>query len=55
LSEAWSNSPAHLPRYLNEFDFCMNTRKKLGFGDATRAAMIVKAAEGKWPTYRQVD
>ena len=32
-------SPAHLPRYLNEFDFRMNTRKKLGFDDATRAAI----------------
>jgi len=47
-------SPAHLPRYLNEFDFRMNTRKKLGFDDATRAAMIVKGAEGKRLTYRQV-
>jgi transposase-like protein len=47
-------SPAHLPRYLNEFDFRMNTRKKLGFDDATRAAMIIKGATGKRLTYRQV-
>jgi hypothetical protein len=32
---------------LNEFDFRMNTRKKLGFDDATRAAMIIKGATGK--------
>jgi transposase-like protein len=47
-------SPAHLPRYLNEFDFRMNTRTKLGFNDATRAAMILKGATGKRLTYRQV-
>jgi transposase-like protein len=47
-------SPAHLPRYLNEFDFRMNTRKKLGFDDATRAALILKGAAGKRLTYRQV-
>ncbi len=47
-------SPAHLPRYLAEFDFRMNTRTKLGFNDLTRAAAIVKAAEGKRLTYRQV-
>jgi hypothetical protein len=32
----------------------MNTRKKLGYDDASRAAMIVKGAEGKRLTYRQV-
>lgn len=47
-------SPAHLPRYLAEFDFRMNTRKKLGYGDAERAALIVKGGEGKRLTYRQV-
>jgi len=47
-------SPAHLPRYLAEFDFRMNTRTKLGFNDLTRAALIVKAGEGKRLTYRQV-
>ncbi len=29
-------SPAHLPRYLNEFDFRMNTRKKLGIDGGPR-------------------
>jgi len=47
-------SPAHLPRYLAEFDFCMNTRTKLGISDAGRAAHILKGAEGKRLTYRQV-
>ena len=47
-------SPAHLPRYLAEFDFRMNTRTKLGFDDLTRAALIVKGGEGKRLTYRQV-
>ena len=47
-------SPAHLPRYLNEFDFRMNNRVKLGVDDATRAARILKGAEGKRLTYRQV-
>jgi len=47
-------SEAHLPRYLAEFDFRMNTRTKLGFNDLTRTAAIVKAAEGKRLTYRQV-
>ena len=49
-------SPAHLPRYLNEFDFRMNTRKKLGFDDATRAAawLSSKGVAGKRLTYRQV-
>jgi hypothetical protein len=47
-------SEAHLARYLAEFDFRMNTRTKLGFNDLTRAAALVKAAEGKRLTYRQV-
>jgi transposase-like protein len=47
-------SEQHLPRYLAEFDFRMNTRTKLGFNDLTRAALIVKAGEGKRLTYRQV-
>jgi transposase-like protein len=47
-------SSAHLPRYLNEFDFRMNTRTKLGFNDLSRAAAILKGAEGKRLTYRQV-
>jgi ISXO2-like transposase domain len=47
-------SPAHLPRYLVEFDFRMNNRAKLGVPDAVRAARILKGAEGKRLTYRQV-
>jgi len=47
-------SPAHLPRYLAEFDFRMNNREKLGIGDSARAARIIKGAEGKRLTYRQV-
>jgi transposase-like protein len=44
----------HLQRYLNEFDFRYSNRTKLGFNDATRAAKILKGAEGKRLTYRQV-
>jgi transposase-like protein len=47
-------SPAHLPRYLAEFDFRMNNRTKLGVNDAVRSARIIKGAEGKRLTYRQV-
>ena len=43
-----------MARYLNEFDFRVSTPKKLGFEDAIRPAMIVKGAEGKALTYRQV-
>jgi hypothetical protein len=32
----------------------MNTRKKLGIEDAERANRILKGAEGKRLTYRQV-
>jgi transposase-like protein len=46
-------SPAHLPRYLAEFDFRMNNREKLGVNDSARAARILKGAEGKRLTYRQ--
>lgn len=46
-------SPAHLPRYLAEFDFRMNNREKLGVNDVGRAARILKGAEGKRLTYRQ--
>jgi transposase-like protein len=44
----------HLQRYLNEFDFRYSTRTKLGFTDAGRANRILKGAEGKRLTYRQV-
>ena len=46
-------SPAHMPRYLAEFDFRMNNREKLGVNDVGRAARILKGAEGKRLTYRQ--
>lgn len=45
-------SKQHLQRYLNEFDFRMSNREKLGVGDAARAARILKGAEGKRLTYR---
>jgi hypothetical protein len=45
-------SPAHLPRYLAEFDFRMNNRVGLGVNDVGRAARILKGAEGKRLTYR---
>jgi len=45
-------SPAHLPRYLNEFDFRMNNRAKLGVNDDTRAERILRGAENKRLTYR---
>ncbi len=45
-------SEAHLPRYLSEFDFRYNNRSKLGIGDAERAALAVRGAEGKRLLYR---
>lgn len=45
-------SPAHLPRYLNEFDFRMNNRSKLGVDDTMRAARAVKGATGKRLRYQ---
>ncbi len=44
----------HLKRYLAEFDFRMNNRAKLGVNDTMRAERILKGAEGKRLTYRQV-
>ncbi len=44
----------HLQRYLAEFDFRYSTRTKLGWSDIGRAASIIKGAEGKRLTYRQV-
>lgn len=41
----------HLDRYVCEFDFRYNTRAKLGFTDAQRAAMILKGADGKRLVY----
>jgi transposase-like protein len=45
-------SEKHLHRYLAEYDFRYNTREKLGFNDADRAALAVKGIEGKRLTYR---
>jgi len=47
-------SEQHLKRYLAEFDFRQNNRAKLGVDDATRANRILKGAENKRLTYRQV-
>jgi transposase-like protein len=47
-------SEAHLHRYLNEFDFRYNNRIRLGVDDTARAGRILKGAEGKRLTYRQV-
>jgi transposase-like protein len=48
-----SVSEAHLPRYLNEFDFRYSNRSKLGVEDAERAAKALKGAEGKRLMYNQ--
>lgn len=44
----------HLQRYLNEFDFRYSNRTALGVDDVSRANRILKGAEGKRLTYRQV-
>lgn len=44
----------HLQRYLNKFDFRYSNREKLGINDVGRANRILKGAEGKRLTYRQV-
>ncbi|HEY4943233.1 MAG TPA: IS1595 family transposase [Rhizomicrobium sp.] len=46
-------SEQHLSRYLAEFDFRMSNRVALGVHDVSRAARILKGAEGKRLTYRQ--
>ena len=43
----------HLQRYLHEFDFRYSNREALGVNDVSRAARILKGAEGKRLTYRQ--
>jgi transposase-like protein len=48
-------SPAHLPRYLNEFDFRMSNRVKLGVDDTMRTERAIKGAPGKRLTYHQPD
>ena len=44
----------HLHRYLSEFDFRYSNRTALGVGDIARASRVLKGAEGKRLTYRQV-
>lgn len=46
-------SEQHLPRYLNEFDFRMSYRARLGVNDDRRTELAIKGAEGKRLTYRQ--
>jgi transposase-like protein len=46
-------SSQHLQRYLNEFDFRMSNRARLGVDDAERANRILKGARGKRLTYHQ--
>lgn len=50
-----SVSEQHLQRYATEFDFRWNTRQKLGFTDADRAAIAIKNASGKRLMYRRTD
>lgn len=45
-------SPAHLPRYLAEFDFRMNNRVSLGVNDDVRTERAVRGAEGKRLRYQ---
>jgi len=40
-------SPAHLPRYLAEFDFRYNNRIALGVNDAERTRRALLGCEGK--------
>lgn len=47
-------SEQHLQRYLNEFDFRYSNRASTGVNDTMRAKRILKGAEGKRLTYRQV-
>jgi transposase-like protein len=44
-------SPAHLKRYVGEFDFRYNHRTGLGVSDAQRAVAALKGIEGKRLTY----
>lgn len=46
-------SEQHLPRYLNEFDFRMSYRVKLGYSDDMRADVALKGIAGKRLTYRR--
>lgn len=46
-------SKRHLHRYVAEFDFRYSNRVAKGVNDTTRAALIIKGAEGKRLTYRR--
>jgi transposase-like protein len=46
-------SEQHLPRYLNEFDFRMSYRVKLGYSDDMRADVALKGIRGKRLMYRR--
>lgn len=48
-------SEQHLPRYLNEFDFRMSYRVKLGYSDDMRADIALKGIQGKRLMYRRPD
>jgi transposase-like protein len=48
-------SPAHLHRYLAEFDFRYNERAGLGVDDKARAEKAIKGIEGKRLTYRRTN
>jgi hypothetical protein len=45
-------SPAHLPRYLAEFDFRMNNRVSLGVNDDVRTERAISGASGKRLRYQ---
>lgn len=46
-------SPAHLPRYLAEFDYRYNTRTKVGYTDAQRTVKALKQVSGKRLRYAE--
>ena len=48
-----SNSEAHLPRYLAEFDFRYNNRSALGVSNTQRTDAALKGSTGKRLTYRR--
>ena len=45
----------HLHRYVAEFEFRYNHRAANKVSDTERAALILKAAEGRRLTYRRTD
>lgn len=48
-------SPAHLHRYLAEFDFRYSNRAALGINDTDRTVAAIKSARGRRLAYRQPD